>query len=241
MAGEQEVGREERQEGDAPPRENSPHAKMMQRRAATLQSTATEQLTSTTNTGSYVPQPTLNNPARSSEVLALFARLIALSLQMGLHETALFIAERYSCLCPTSEEAVFYHALALVRCGQQRMALAILKNAVMISDAASSNTMGASLHGSLTGSRRNLQQPKPAYEASLRCAWLYADACVQLDKPQEGSEVLKKASVMHGGNAGRSGEPKNCHIARVCLIQDLLALVVQRPNCKYLNRLLRQL
>jgi hypothetical protein len=161
----------------------------------------------------YVPQPTLNSPARSSEVLALFVRLITLSLSLGLHDTAVFIAERYSCLCPASEEAVFYHSLALLRCGQDRLALETLKKA-MVTDAAAAGMSASS-------SKRGQQQPKPAFEASLRCAWVYAEACMKLGRPHEGGEVLRRASLPHVSNSSKSGMLLSSFIATPTSLTDL--------------------
>ena len=130
-------------------------------------------------------QPTLLHPARSPEVLNLLVRLIALSLSLGLHPTSLFLGERYSCLCPNSEEAIFLHALSLLRSSEHRQALELLKGTLV--DA------GSLGQGQISHGRR------PACEASVRCAWVYSEACSALHRPNEGEECLKRAFAMFGG------------------------------------------
>jgi hypothetical protein len=130
-------------------------------------------------------QTALGNPARSPEVLNLLVKLVTLSLSLGLAPTALFISERYTCLCPTSEEAVYYHALSLLRCQEHRQALEMLK----------STLVDASSHGTVGHISR-----KPACEASIRCAYIYAEACATLNRPNEGGECLRRAYMILGGS-----------------------------------------
>lgn len=143
----------------------------------------------------FTPQPTLPNPARAPEVLNLLLRLINLSLSLGLDQTALFIAERYACLCPSSEEAIYLHALSLHRCNEHRQALELLKSTIVEASPlqhASTSSYAAAHSSHSTFARR------PACEASIRCAYVYADACIALDRPNEGSECLKRAFMVYG-------------------------------------------
>lgn len=134
-------------------------------------------------------QPTLTHPARSPEVLNLLVRLITLSMSMGLNSTSLFLSERYSCLCAGNEEAVFLHALSLLRCHEHRQALEILK-ATLVNPSNSGHDYPQ--HGK-----------RPACEASIRCAWVYAEACNTLGRPNEGGECLKTAFLNFGGQQGK--------------------------------------
>jgi anaphase-promoting complex subunit 3 len=145
----------------------------------------------------FTPQPTLPNPARAPEVLNLLLRIVNLSLSLGLNETALFISERYSCLCPQSEEAAFLHALSLLRCSEHRQALELLKSTIVEPPPVSHSihTTGFHTHASSLRTRR------PACEASVRCAWVYAEACIALDRPNEGGECLKRAFMIFGNGA----------------------------------------
>lgn len=140
-------------------------------------------------TASFTPQPTLPNPARAPEVLNLLLRLVNLSLSLGLNETALFIAERYSCLCPLSEEAAFLHALSLSRNNESRQALELLKSTIV---------EPPPLLRAPASSSSNTSTRRPACEASVRCAWVYADACQWLGRPNEGMECLKRAFMIYG-------------------------------------------
>ena len=142
-------------------------------------------------------QPSLGNPARSPEVLNLLVKLATLALSMNLNESALFISERYSCLCPASEESAFLHSLSLLRCGQARQALELLKH-TLVAPSASSTLQGSSLHA--------VQSKGPACEASVRCAWVFAEACIQLDRPNEGAECLHKVFAAFGNQKRQSKE-----------------------------------
>lgn len=141
-------------------------------------------------TAPFTPQPTLTNPARAPEVLNLLLRLVNLSLSLSLNETALFIAERYACLCPHSEEATFLHALSLLRCNEHRRALELLKTTIV-------ETPPLFAVGP-TSSRDASATKRPAHEASIRCAWVYAEACSALDRPNEGGDTLKRAFMIFG-------------------------------------------
>lgn len=141
----------------------------------------------------FTPQPTLPNPARAPEVLNLLLRLVNLSLSLGLNDTALFIAERYSCLCPLSEEAIFLHALSLLRCNEHRQALELLKSTIVEPPPLSTYSAG---HAAASAS--NSTTRRPACEASVRCAWVYAEACIALGRPNEGGEYLKRAFMIYG-------------------------------------------
>lgn len=186
----------------------------------------------------YVPQPVLPSPvSRSSDVLALFVRLVCLSLSLSMHESALFIAERYACLCPNSEEAVFYHSLALLRSGQARMALETLRLATAVTTS-TSDVVQASV------GRRAQEQLKPAIEASLRCAWVYAEACIKLDRAQEGAEVLRKASKLHTGNSSSNNKSGKLSIPLACRHYRELAadekIAIMQPSSIFRNKRLRR-
>lgn len=145
-----------------------------------------------------VEEATIRNPARSPEVLNLIVRLVNLALSLSLHSTALFLAERYHCLCPLSEEAVFLKALSLLRNEEHRQALELLKNTIV--DLALAHSAAVGFNTSAGTSRITR---RPAYEASIRCAWVFSEACLALGRPNEGSEALKNAQTLHGSRPGK--------------------------------------
>lgn len=147
-----------------------------------------------TPAATFTPQPTLPNPARAPEVLNLLLRLVNLSLSLGLNDTALFIAERYSCLCPLSEEAIFLHALSLLRCNEHRQALELLKSTIVEPPPLLSYPAA----GNAAASTSNSTTRRPACEGSVRCAWVYAEACIALGRANEGGECLKRAFMIYG-------------------------------------------
>lgn len=149
-----------------------------------------------TSATTFTPQPTLPNPARAPEVLNLLLRLVNLSLSLGLNDTALFIAERYSCLCPLSEEAIFLHALSLLRCNEHRQALELLKSTIVEPPPLLSYPAGNA--ATAAASTSNSTTRRPACEASVRCAWVYAEACIALGRANEGGECLKRAFMIYG-------------------------------------------
>lgn len=128
--------------------------------------------------------------ARLQDIVALLVRLTTLSLTLGLTQTALFLSERFSCLLPHNEEAAYLYALSLLRSGEHRQALELLR-ATLVDTANTASGFG-------------LQGRKPACEASTRCAWIYSEACSFLGRPQEGSECLRRAFMIFGHAHGAS-------------------------------------
>lgn len=168
-------------------------------------------MTMSSSMASFTPQPTLPNPARAPEVLNLLLRLVNLSLSLGLNDTALFIAERYACLCPLSEEAIFLHALSLLRCNEHRQALELLKSTIVEPPPLLSYSgAAASTSSTSTATRR------PACEASVRCAWVYAEACIALGRANEGGECLKRAFMIYGNGVSTIHVKVPCRKTDAC-------------------------
>lgn len=139
--------------------------------------------------------------ASCAEATALLIRLVHLSLSLGMHSTALFLSERFSCLHPRSEEAVFLHALSLLRCNEARQALELLRSSMVDIPAEHQAKQG------FMGGGHRPQGRGPACESSVRCAYVYAECCAVLERPNEGQELLRRTTALRGPSSGQS-EPR---------------------------------
>lgn len=100
--------------------------------------------------------------------------------------TALFYAERLYYLDTTLEVAVYLLAAVLHRLERDSEVIHLLRQPIATPTPSTTTTAGRRSHQS--GSKA-----RPATEASLRCARLYAQACQSLGRHQEGRQVLAKA------------------------------------------------
>lgn len=121
-------------------------------------------------------------------------QLVLHAVGAGLNETALFIAEL---LASSQADELSCYALALAhwRVGEPRAAIEILRQRIVVSSSEALQFNGGPLHRATLG--------RPANEASVRCAHIYASCCGELGRPREGEEVLAKA-IRTFGPSGQS-------------------------------------
>lgn len=145
---------------------------------------------------------------------ALFKELTTTNLQSS-PETALFYAERWHALDPSDEPATFYLSTALARTNKHIQALWQLRQPVTYIPSPSSSDPAlaagdnipfarkrttSSHHGNGGQSNSNSiaggpahRITRPAVVGSLRCARLYAQCCLVLNRQKEGRDALSSA------------------------------------------------
>ncbi|KAI5480971.1 20S cyclosome subunit (BimA/Nuc2/Cdc27) [Pseudohyphozyma bogoriensis] len=129
------------------------------------------------------------SPAATPQRLALLHHLTLASLPYS-PLTALFFAERLFALDHLREDSLYLVALALVRVDRHSEAIWLLKQQVnsALAHDASDNPAPAPAR-----KWTSAKYFKPANEASLRCARLFANACLHVGRDHEGRDVLAKA------------------------------------------------
>ncbi|GAA5843766.1 hypothetical protein JCM9279_000136 [Rhodotorula babjevae] len=152
--------------------------------------------------------------------LALLRHLVHHSLPHS-HATALFYAERLHALEPSAEPSAHLVSSVLIAAGRHADALWLLRQPVTFTAHTDSPATAADdpfLGGAPAAASRRWPQAstsaaarlvRPAAEASVRCARLYAQACLALNRDKEGREAL--ARVVHPGTPLAAAAPSHHH------------------------------
>lgn len=137
----------------------------------------------------------LASPRRQS-----ILRQLILAFLTSSPPTALFFAERLYSLDATLEPSVFLIALALSHAGRHNEVIWILRQAVAYPFDGPADQPNTKNNNRARATLSSSRITRPSYEASLRCARLYASCCLTLGREKEGREVL--ARLLH-----QSGSP----------------------------------
>lgn len=158
----------------------------------------------TTSAAKQVPP----SPGAAEPLREYLTTLIESALSAGLDRTALFLAERLAAALTQDEASAYLLALSLYRNRLYQGCVYVLRSAVHPKEPASDPLQAPKKPATRAFAQWKQQQLVlvPAIEASLRCAWLYSQACSRIGRPRDGESVLASALDRFSHKGKREGE-----------------------------------
>lgn len=142
------------------------------------------------------PGHTVQQPASTPEPLREYlSSLIESSLSAGLNRTALFLAERLAASLTQDETSAYLLALSLYRNQLYQGCIYVLRSTVHPTESPNDPLQAPKKPATRAFAQWRQQQLTlvSASQASLRCAWLYSQACSRVGRPRDGEAVLASA------------------------------------------------
>lgn len=149
-----------------------------------------------------VPSTQRSNPTVA--LIDYLTSIVAQALSAEMHGTALFLAERLHAILPTDEAPTYFLAYALLKTHNAAGAMDVLRQPIRKRDVLHSKTANAPKN--YYTQYRSSQVTKPAYQSSLRCAWVYSQACDVVGRNREGQDRLQQAIDKMGRDQVDSSE-----------------------------------